>query len=118
MPIHNENLRFLVWWMLTIFSLVAFGEICRWAWRHGNKWLLLLAVPPGTVLAYVVWRVTKGLALAANRDWQQIVIGAWVLFTFYLWERGNSYKEDAERERKWGQEKLAELYKERQQERV
>ena len=110
MPIHDENLRLLAWWMLAIFCLAAVGAVCRWAWRHENKWLLVVAVPPGTVLAYIAWRIAKGLAIAVYRDWFAIITTVWVVLTFYLWERGNSYRDDARRER----EAVERLYKERE----
>ncbi len=80
----------------------------------GSRWsglsLGVAARKPGTVLAYIAWRIAKRLAIAVYRDWFAIITTVWVVLTFYLWERGNSYRDDARRER----EAVERLYKERE----
>ncbi len=95
----KENLRAAEWFSATVVCLFAIGTIRSWACQRQNKRLLWLLVAPFALLTYEAWFLLKAITVAFFHDWRANMTAAWILLTFYLWHRGNSYKEDAERAR-------------------
>jgi uncharacterized membrane protein YfcA len=97
------ELRFVGWFTITGLCCAATGAIRGWAARRRNNWLLLLAVPPAAVLAYVTWFILTRLSASLWADLKPIWhANNWFPFVLcslalYLWIRGNKYKERAER---------------------
>src|ERR1700722_10565253 len=81
------------WLMLNAFALAAIGIIREKAAKYQRKWLLWFIVLPGGFLAWEAWLFLKGAVPDLLHHWKTVAVFAWLLFTYYLWQRGNDYRD-------------------------